>query len=77
MSTFDSLSARAKIGAELNKVRRGQLVLEYGKLKVIAPPAHRLEHTAKALIIGDVVTNQVGGTHGCSLTRWASHWFDQ
>jgi hypothetical protein len=52
-----------KIGAELNKVRCGQLALEYGKLKVVAPSAHRLEHAAQALVIGDVVTNQVGISH--------------
>jgi hypothetical protein len=60
---FVMINDLGKISTELHKVGCGQLALEYGKLKVIAPPAHRLEHTAKTLIVGDVVTNQVRIPH--------------
>ena len=52
-----------KFGAAPNQVARGELALEYGVLQMVAVPAHRLEDFAQPLVVGDVVTNQIGLPH--------------
>lgn len=46
-----------------NKVPGSKLALEHRVLKVIAVPPHSLEDLAKALIIADVITNQIRLPH--------------
>src|ERR1035438_7458750 len=36
---------------------------------MVAVPAHRLENSAQALVVADVVADQVGGAHCVSLCR--------
>jgi hypothetical protein len=42
-----------------NQIRRRELALEHGKLKVVPKPAHQLEDFPQSLVIRNVVTNQV------------------
>lgn len=53
----------AKQLAAANQVGRGELALEDGKLEVIAEIAHGLEDLAQALVVGDIVADQIGGAH--------------
>jgi hypothetical protein len=55
---------RRQCGPASRKVGGGQLALEDGKLQMVAEPAHRLEDFAQALVIADVVADQVGESHG-------------
>lgn len=52
-----------KFGAAPNQIARSELALEYGVLQMIAVPAHGLEDFAQTLVVGDVVTNQIGLSH--------------
>jgi hypothetical protein len=45
------------------QVRRGELALEDRILQVIAVTAHGLEDLAEALVIADIVTDQVRSPH--------------
>jgi hypothetical protein len=60
------LNDAAQLGSAPKKVALRELALEHGVLKVIAESPHRLKDFAKTLIVGDVVTNQVGLAHGYS-----------
>jgi hypothetical protein len=54
---------RRQCGSAPRKVGGRQLALEDGKLQMVAEPAHRLEDLAQALVIADVVADQVGESH--------------
>ena len=45
------------------QVRGRQLALEDGELQMVAVPAHGLKDFAQALVVADVVADQVGGAH--------------
>jgi hypothetical protein len=57
---------RRQFSPASRKVRRGQLALEDGELQMVAVPAHGLEDLAQALVIADVVADQVTGAHNLS-----------
>jgi hypothetical protein len=46
-----------------DQIARGELALEYGVLQMVAIAAHGLEDFAKPLIVGNVVTDQIGLPH--------------
>jgi hypothetical protein len=46
-----------------NKIAGRELALEHGILQMIAVPAHGLEDLAKALVVADVVADEVGLAH--------------
>jgi hypothetical protein len=46
-----------------DQIRLRKLALKHRVLQVIPAPPHRLEDLAKALIIGNVVANQIGLPH--------------
>jgi hypothetical protein len=52
-----------KFRAAPNQVGRSELALEYGVLQMIAVTAHGLENLAKALVVADVVADEVGLAH--------------
>ena len=45
------------------QVAARQLALEDRILEMIAEPAHGLKDSAEALVVGDVVADQIGGSH--------------
>jgi len=55
---------RRQCGPASRQVGGGQLALEDGELQVVAEPAHGLEDFAEALVVADVVADEVGGAHG-------------
>ena len=59
-----------KLGAAPNQVGRGELALEYGILQMIAVTPHGLENLAQALVVADVVADEVGLAH---LMTWIMH----
>ncbi len=53
----------AQFGAHAGEVGGSELALEDGVLEMVAPGAHRFEDEAEALVVGDVVADQVGLAH--------------
>ena len=53
----------AELLAAADEVAGGELALEDGELEVVAEAAHGLEDAAEALVVGDVVADEVGGAH--------------
>ena len=51
------------------EVGRSELALEDRVLEVVAEPPHELEDLAKALIVADVVADEVRSAHTLSLGR--------
>ena len=51
------------------QVGRGKLALEDGVLQMVAVPAHGLEDFAQALVVADVVADQVGRAHSYSAVN--------
>jgi hypothetical protein len=60
-----------QFGAEADKIRRGELALEDGVLQMVAEAAHEPEDFAQALVIADVVANEIGIAHRFSLRLFA------
>lgn len=52
-----------QFGAAPRQFHRRELAFEYGVLQMVAKPAHRLINLAQALVITNVVTDQVRDTH--------------
>lgn len=50
-------------GAATDEVGGGELAFEDGELEVVSEGAHGFEDLAEALVVGDVVTDQVGLAH--------------
>src|SRR5271157_5678594 len=57
------LDNRPQLRAAPRQVHRRKLALEDGKLQMVPVPAHGLKHLPQPLLIADVVTNQVRGSH--------------
>jgi hypothetical protein len=53
-----------KLGLAASEVGRSELAFEDGVLEVIAVVAHGLEDLPQALVIANVVADEVRGTHG-------------
>lgn len=47
----------------------GPLTLEDGVLEMIAEIAHGLEDPAESLVVGDVVTDEIGVSHGWTVSQ--------
>ena len=60
---FPMMDDRRQIRPAARQVGRRQLALEDRELQVVAIPAHGLKHLAQALVVADVVTNQIGSSH--------------
>ena len=56
-------------GAEADEIGFGQLAFKDGVLQVVAPAAHGLKDFAEALIVTDVVADEVGGTHSQTVKQ--------
>ena len=50
-------------GAAADEVRGGELAFEDGELEMVSEGAHGFEDLAKTLVVGYVVTDQIGLTH--------------
>jgi hypothetical protein len=52
-----------KFRAAPNQITLGELALEYGVLQMIAVTVHSRENLTKALVVADVVADEVGLAH--------------
>jgi hypothetical protein len=60
---FIMFDDRGQFRFELNFLRRAQVAFKDRELKVIAKISADLKGPAQSLVIGDIVANQVGGSH--------------
>ena len=54
---------RAEFGAHAGEVGGSELALEDGVLEMVAPSAHGFKDEAEALVVGDVVADEIGLAH--------------
>jgi hypothetical protein len=65
---------RAEFGAHAGAVGGSELALEDGVLEVVTPGAHGFEDEAEALVVRDVVADQVGLAHMVNYDAPLSTW---
>ena len=58
------MNNRRQLRPAPDQIPRRELALENRILKMIPKPAHGLEYLPQPLIVGNVVANQIGLSHG-------------